>query len=274
MANLDQIKKTKKNYEMMVGISAVIIVIAFISFFSNPFVAIFFFMGGGIAIAIILSKFKKISNEFKHHYVNETIQKLGIDATFEVKKGFSIDEVVSSGVIKKYDRFKSEDLIEGQISGKHFRFADVHIEDVRSNGKSTSVITMFRGRLFEIDYDKKINEQVYVFPNRKNYLPMFSGISKVELESIDFNNRFDVYCSNDHTVFYVLTPVVMEKIKELNDQYNKLAISFKPGKMYVAIDTRIDYFDISLFKALDTHFLDQIETDILVIKEIIKTLSL
>ena len=42
---------------------------------------------------------------------------------------------------------------------------------------------------------------------------------KIETENQSFNGQFDVYATNSHTAFYVVTPLVMERLMEMKKRY-------------------------------------------------------
>lgn len=274
MAELKKISQLKLTCEIISASGIVLFVLGMLTTMANANVGGFITFVIGLAMASIpVFVFKPAAVKFKDKYVKQAINELGIDASFHATYGFTKEEVKNSRAIQLQTRFTSEDLVSGVIDDRAFRFSDIHIEQRRSSGKSSHYVTTFKGRLFEIASDKTAKLPVYIFPNNRKYLPLFSSEKKIELESIKFNQAFDVYSSDEHTAFYVITPRLMERIHDLNAKYEKLSISYIGNKLYVAVDTRIDYFQIALFKPIEEHFIEEFKKDILEIRSIIKTLS-
>lgn len=272
---LAQISKVKLICELFTGIGYFLFAIVMFSMISGAATAITLVLMFLSLTLVIISyySFRPLAIKFKDQYVNQALKELGIEATYNAKYGMTKDDASESGVIQFQSKYSSEDLVEGIIDQKRFRFSDVHVQKRVKTGKSTTYITTFKGRLYQFESDKIAKVPVYIYPNRRKYLPMFSSEKKVELESINFNNTFDVYSTDEHTAFYVITPKLIEKIQELNKKYDKLAISYKGNQLYVSVDTRIDYFKVSLFHPIEATFLTDFKQDILEIREIIKTLS-
>ncbi|MFP4187653.1 MAG: DUF3137 domain-containing protein [Acholeplasmataceae bacterium] len=246
--------------------------VSFLLFMFNPF-AVIGVIVGGIAIAVSSKLLKKLSVEFKEIYVRDALKEIIPTAEYDPKKGFDEERVYASKILKKEDRYASEDYLKGTIKGRTFESADVHLKDVRSNGKSTTVVTVFQGRFFMIDARYGFEEDVYVVPNR--YWPFGApdDLKKVELESIRFNESFDVFSKNEQSAFYLLTPLFMEKLEEFARFAQKTMFGFTQDRVYVAIDTRKDAFDLGMYKPVDSSYVDDINKEISLIEELIELLE-
>ena len=122
--------------------------------------------------------------------MKEEILKIVENGTYEPTKGFLKEEVYGAKLLKKEkDKFHSEDMITGMILGKTFRCADLHLQDVRSSGKSTTVVTVFKGKYFEIELDKMQSSFVYIVNNAAISFGKRDGLSKIDLEWVDFNKH-------------------------------------------------------------------------------------
>lgn len=266
--------KQKKTYEIMAVISGLIFFfsivvmiatqspIAMVGFFI-PFILFFFIQTG----------FKKLSVEFKEKIIQPEISKYVNNALFNPKEGLTKEFVYGSGILKKEDRFHSEDYLEGTIKDKHFISADVHLQDVRSNGKTTTVVTVFQGRFFEIEFEKKFENDVYIFPNLLHRFSLGRGLELVDVESMIFNKKFDVFSKDQHSAFYLLKPRFIEKLIEFHDIHKRVFYGFKDNKVYIAIDTRKDAFDLKMFKAIDDYYFKEIKQEIKLIEDLIELIK-
>ncbi|AIO18159.1 hypothetical protein KQ51_00257 [Candidatus Izimaplasma bacterium HR1] len=275
----DEVNRKKKGYEKGIVISFVIIGIAFITFIpvgmsgTMPFVNMIFFMGGGLMSIYFTSQIKKLSNEFKAKYVEPELQKIFPGSEFFFDTGFTEEEVVNTKLLHRQDRFSSEDMIIGNFDGVKFCSSDVHMQDVRKSGKSTTVVTVFQGRIYEFDFNKNFKYNLLLL--QKGQFRPFEGFNKIKMESVVFNSELKVYAKNDHEAFYILTPQFMERLLELDHKYSdKISFSFKNNKLFIAVDNRIDNFDIKAFKIVDSTIFDSYLQEFLDMKEFIVLLKL
>lgn len=277
----EKINEEKSKYETGVIIGYVLIgigVIIFITLGSNLGLGAFFiaaipFLGGGLYSQYNLRKIKNLSNNFKKKYVTEELKKVFPESSYAYDEGFSEDEVIESGLLKNQDRYKSEDMIKGQYEGVSFSCCDVEQKEVRRSGKHTRVVTIFQGRFYAFDFPKRFKHDLLLL-QPYNFRP-FSHLKKVKTESIEFNSELKIYAENEHEAFYILTPDFMEKLIYFDQKYmDKISFSFKEKRLYIAIDTRKDYFDIKAFKTLDKSIFNEYQDELSDIKDLIKILKL
>ncbi len=276
----EKINSEKKKYEIGIILSFAVVVIAFITFIPMgmasmglPFMNMIFFMGGGIGAMYFTSKIKTLSNEFKSKYVEPELKKVFPNSEFFYDNGFTEQEVINTGLLHRQDRFYSEDMIIGEFDGVKFCSSDVHLQDVRKSGKSSSTVTVFRGRVYEFDFNKTFKYNLLLL-QRGQFRP-FSSFTKVNMESAHFNSELKVYAKDEHEAFYILTPHFMEKLLKLDRKYlNKISFSFKNNKLYIAVDNRRDNFDIQAFKVVDETIFDSYMNEFSDMKEFITLLNL
>ncbi|MFP4478354.1 MAG: DUF3137 domain-containing protein [Candidatus Izemoplasmatales bacterium] len=231
------------------------------------------FLGGAFYASHYQKKIKLLSNNFKAKYVTEEVKKVFPNSTYRYDLGFTENEVIESNLLLKRDRFKSEDLIQGLYDGVSFKCSDLEQKEVRGSGKDRRVVTVFQGRFYEFDFHKNFKHNLILLqPNM--YRP-FSGLNKVDTESIHFNSEFKIFAESDHEAFYILTPDFMEKLIYFDRKYlDKISFSFKNNKLYIAIDTRKDYFDIKPFKKVDMTIFNEYQEELKDIQELVKVLNL
>ena len=128
------------------------------------------------------------------------------------------------------------------------------------NDKEGSLETIFQGIFVKTKFPKFINEKLYIRTNR-NSKSTFARVSydciveeiinktllpikniKVEVDSQEFGNYFDVYCKNKIIAMQLLTADVMQFLidfkKEINIDYeitikeNQVFIRFMSGEMF------------------------------------------
>jgi hypothetical protein len=277
----DKINKEKEKYEKNIIIGGVITALAFILFLplvaslgpSGFIIIVIPFFGGAIYMGQNSRKIKLISSKFKGKFVEEELKKVFPDSIYKQYDGFTEKEVVESGLLFNRDRFYSEDMISGNFESVNFRCSDVKQQEVRKTKNSTRVVTVFQGRFYEFDFHKPFKHDLLLL-QPMNFRP-FSDFHKVNTENINFNSELKVYARNELEAFYILTPDFMEKVRELDDKYlDKISFAFKNNKLYIAVDTRKDYFDFKAFKKVDESLISSYKEEFEDIKAFIFTLNL
>lgn len=271
--NLEEVKRKKSQYESILILSYLALFIGFIIFFLNPYFGFLFFVTGMVLSIVPMKRFKSLSTTFKSQYVKDILEKLIPDSSYDPLSGFEKDIVYGSLILKREDRYHSEDLITGTIQGKHFSCADVHLQDVRSNGKSTTVVTVFHGLFFMIDAAKPFQHDTYIMPNHMFLFGTMNGLKKLDMEYIEFNQTFDVFGSDEMDTFALIKPRFMEEILDFQKDNKKIRLGFQKDKIYVAIDKRKDTFDLKAFRPIDETFFNEINGDIKLIQELLSLIN-
>lgn len=108
------------------------------------------------------------------------------------------------------------------------------------------------------------------------HAPRDRGLGTVKsLESKDFKSKFDVYSSNEHNAFYLLTPNIMEYLLEVErSNSGKIAFAFEKNELHVAIDETDMMFKLPIRKNFthdDVHFLlKDVEIAVNIVEQISK----
>lgn len=224
-----------------------------------------------ISLIIMSVKQKKYRSMYKDYYVRKSINEVFDDANYEPNKGIEFDTIASTKMLNMGDRFNSSDYVSGKYKDVNFELSDVHIEEmiVVSNGKTTttSYATIFRGRWMIFDFNKEFKSNIRVAA--KNFFggrsTLFSKLQRIKLESEEFNKKFYVFGDNEHDVFYILTPQLMEKIEELSDSIGgRVMLCFINNKLHVAVNNGRDNFEpTSVFsKKSDEEIIGRINSEI------------
>lgn len=220
----------------------------------------FFLVLVGIIPAIISGKKNK---EFKMRYKNYFLASQ-FEEVFETPvnvdlNGYSESKIKNSYLIPEGNRFYSDDLISLEYKGVKINRGDVTIQTVTSTGKTTTTVTNFQGQYMVFSFPKNITEFMVIkenafFGNKPG--GMFSNCpktSKVEFESIEFNKMFDVYASNEHEAFYLLTPQFMQVIMDFRKKNShEVYFGFMNNEFHVAVNMEKNLFEPSILKPVTT----------------------
>ncbi len=265
---IEQLKKRKNHLDnLLILISFLLLITISIGlaihwFFLIALLIALFFIPHQLA-------YKKLKLDFKNHHVKKMIDSIIPGLTYVPEKGFDENEVFESKVLKKFTTYKSEDYLSGTIKGKSFESADVRIEQVVSNGKTTTRIIRFLGRLFIVDFQKKFENDVYITTDKIHNQSIFSEDKKVKTESIEFNNKFSVFSESQHSAFYLLTPRFMERMESFSKIAKHVMFAFKDNKIYIAVHTERDAFDIKYSDTIDENYIEFVKEELKLLEDLI-----
>ena len=136
------------------------------------------------------------------------------------------------------------------------------------------------GRWMVFDFNKSFKANIQVcqkgFWNSKlgNWNSR-NTYKKVMLEDQEFNNNFRVYAQDEHEAFYVLTPTIISKIKDLSNNISgKLLFCFVDNKLHVGIANDSDSFEHGIFTKIDEEdIMNNISKDIKLITNFVDELN-
>lgn len=230
-------------------------------------------MGVVLALGITYALTTKVRREYKEAFL-ELFVKKEFEQHFENvavnSTGFDKDVIFNEGLILTGNRYYSNDCITGEYKGMSFSKADVLIQQVTSNGKTSTTTTYFNGQVINVDGLNKMVQRVYVennalkTPSRSGFFSK-SEFEKVDTESVVFNGLFDVFARDAHDAFYVLTPHVMERFISF-PRKTGFGVSLNDHSAQLALDTGRDSLESSIFRQIKEKDIQGVREDIEAIK--------
>ena len=280
MKDFSELNSRRKKSANLVIIGAIGLIIGIVFTFlveEYGFLAFPFIIVGIILISVGGGQFQKLKTLFKTEYLNKALKEVFQDVVYDPFKGLPPERVYRDGILKKADRFHSEDLIQGSFSNVKFVTCDLKLEErhVRQtkNGTQVYYVTYFLGRFFEFEFPKNFPGKIVL--TEGSLLTWFTNLKKVELESVEFNRRFRTYTSDEHSAFYVLTPHLMESLLELERQNpGTIVCAFIDNRLTIAINNNRDTFELNLFQEINDSALQAMKKEMNVISKIIEELRL
>ena len=222
-------------------------------------------------ILIVINELKKseFTKHFKENIVKRLIQEeLGADAIYEQKGGIDLLEISLLRCAQSPDRYDLSDHIISNYNGIPYEVCDAHFEerkvyyDLKGN-RQVRYDTYFKGRIIKIDFKRDLN----IIMKIVNQGPLgFSseGLNKFETEVIDFNKKFKCYVDNTENGFYILTPIFIQKLMELEKMFRGgLVLAFKNNNLYVLINDSGDSLEVSFSKPLNGEQIERIRGEII-----------
>ena len=289
MKGYEMILKTLESMRMKVIYYYIGVVVAgiasFILFVSSNWIwGIIGAIGAFFLLIVGYSKQSNYKNKVKEILAVDIFQNYFDDVTFQAEKGFDEEFIRNTEMIGLGNIYSSNDLLEGTYKNIRFQQSDLLIQRRQSTGKSSVTITLFKGQYRIYEFNKNFTSYLQIrdkenswFKNAKPYqfFTQREETKHLKLESLEFNNMFDVYASDDHEAFYILTPHFMEKVIELNKRMDcQILIGFIDNKLHIASYTSEDLYEPSIWDQIDESYFAKVEEEIKMIIEIIDVLDL
>lgn len=167
-------------------------------------------------ISIVKGQDKYIK-EYKEKIIGRIVNEYNDVFSYNMSFNIGVENYRLSELSEKVDVFKSRDGIYGEISDDAFLdMAYINTDkkhQVVVDGKpKTELINTFYGLFGAIKVKNNINGTIVIKSNdfKKNY-----DINRIELESSEFEKRFDCFAKNKIVALQIFTFDTIEKINEL-----------------------------------------------------------
>jgi Protein of unknown function (DUF3137) len=194
---------------------------------------------GGLAYAY--QPLAKLSRKLKQEYCSAIAQ--AMDASFEVE-GFqpaAFERIKALGLVPGFTRSKFEDHFTGAHKGAHFDLYEAHLEQRRTDGKGrTRYDTVFRGQLLRLTFPRAFLGTTIVRRDAGMF-NMFGGggkLERVRLVSAEFERAFEVWSNDQVEARYLLHPVMMERLIDLEQRLHgkRIRCAFEGGDLLIAVE--------------------------------------
>ena len=190
--------------------------------------------------------------EYKKDIAEPVLNQLFEEVQYRPSQGFSINELEGFRVIAtKLNGIESEDYIEGVYKGSHYRQADVKKKMRADNSEMLNMQRGLRGRVSVYDFNKSIQGEMFIITKETN--AYIKNMEKVAMENLQFNEKFEVYATDAHMVFYVLTPQFMEYLLQLK-LWGDTVFRFADDKVYILRNQVSGIFEPNMGNTLDVTY--------------------
>ncbi len=206
----------------------------------------------------VISKLgEEYKKEFKEKVISEIVSKSNPSFRYLYNKGLSSSEYSSSGFDYGWDRFYSEDYIEGKLEdGSDLRMSQVKTEreeqTTDSDGHTTTTyVTTFLGLYGIIKLQTPTRASFMIKENST-----FSKFNKnrIEMESSEFEKYYDVFANSKDTslrqnAMEIMTPEAIEDFVKIRNLFKKsINVSVNGSNIYFRIEVG-DIFEPPTFKS-------------------------
>ncbi len=233
-------------------------------------------IGLGLFALAIYNFFKayKFHQELQHYFKSELIpvmiQLIHPNLNYAPKASVSQANFDASKIFKfSYDEFKGEDGVRATVGQTEIEFSEVQVVKINRDSKGAETRSVqFQGIFFLADFHKNFHGETFVLKDSAQGLFGSLGTSLqranllrpelVLMENPVFEKQFVVYSTDQVESRYLITPVLMEKMLEMNSKFKGIQFSFVNSKLFVAIPLKENMFEYRLFKKFsDTSYIEQ-----------------
>lgn len=245
----------------------------------------------GIVLRAVLP-LVRLHREIKHEMNAKIAGALGLSYASEPDSPARFDAFREHGLLPSYETASFEDHFAGEAQGADFEFYEARLRKQQRSNDSTGWTTVFRGVLIRIGFPKPV-EGVTVVARDKG---LFNAIEKLGKHSPDgralervglvdpqFEDKFEVYGTDQVMARYLLTPSFMERLLKLEERLDgqnlrcvlddTLAEASGHGELLIAAETGNRFEGGSVFTPLTERArIDELAGEIELIREIVETL--
>lgn len=211
---------------------------------------------------------KRLTRALKAALVSPTCRFFGLDYAAR-PEAFPVDRFARAGLFARdYDKTALEDEIVGERAQVHFQLCEARLErrDDRHDGEEEAqTAIVFEGLLLIYRFPKPFEGETRILPdltwlgNRllaRAFQPDQPG-ERVILEDARFEQRYEVYSTDQIEARYLLTPRFMERLVDLADHFGNqrnVSLAFSGSDLLIAVRTSDDRFEGgSIFQPLADH---------------------
>ena len=150
---------------------------------------------------------------------------------------------------EKYYSFYYEDTIYGQLNeGHNFTMTEIKTEKENGNikGETIGERNKFQGIFVTNQFEHNVNTVIKIRDNFK--ISLFNNDIKLEMDSSEFEEAFNVYAENKIIAMQLLTSDIIQMLVDFKNETNIVPeITIKNSNLYIRLKTG-DLFEANMFK--------------------------
>jgi hypothetical protein len=201
--------------------------------------------GGGWAYAPRAKAIK----ETKRGINRAIAESLGLAYADEFEPGHGFELAKTYQMVPSHDRSSFEDLWSGDLAGRAFTLHEAHLEEQRGSGKNRRWVTVFRGAILTIAFDRQFHGTTLLerekkhrklFGGQKDYVE-FAGhrLDCADMVHPEFEDLFSVWSDDQVEARYLVHPRYIERLVEVERAFGgqNVRALFKGGELAICVES-------------------------------------
>lgn len=243
---MEKLKELKRKYYIVLSV-VIILEFIFMLVVSSMntyelFPLLIFSIPFSVIILVLLYN-QMVKKPFKEEFVPIVLKEINPNISYNLKiDGYEYKKFIQHyKLIQSATTYRFTDVIDDEIDSIKYRSMDLHATHTQSNGKSSTTVTDFKGKVYEVFIGN--NYCNYILKEEK-WKRTPDGYTFLDLESIDFNSKFNLYVSDTHEAHKIFTPSRILNLIELEKKYdNIMTIVHIESKLYILSYDKEDQFE-------------------------------
>ncbi|MGH1456121.1 MAG: DUF3137 domain-containing protein [Alphaproteobacteria bacterium] len=162
----------------------------------------------------------------------------------------ALHKIQPSKIVPRHDKCETEDYFTGQYKGVNVEFSEVDFKQKRRSKNRTYYVSVFKGLAILLDMNsKRFYGHTMIDKDRSKISEWFKeqtgGLKRANLVDPEFEKIFDVYTNDQVEARYLIDPVMMERLKAVQDGYDGEGIraAFYESKLLILVESKHNYFE-------------------------------
>lgn len=221
----------------------------------------------GIGTLIIGSNGKsELEKELKTNLRSEYSRKFYKEYIYNYKG--KLDELYfkKSNLFPRYNIYDGSGYSNGVYNNIEFETSDYILKQRNvyydKNGYHETIVIVDTGRLFVFQLKKTFDCTLYIM--EKKFLTSSPGGKKIEMESIEFNKKFAVYCDDAEMAYYIINPRFMDKLFAFEKMFKgDISIKIQGNTVLIVISKYAPFFKFDIHRSFnDENYLNDFIQDV------------
>ena len=222
-------------------------------------VAVILFMVAIVAGIVAYQPLAKVGETLKRQYCSAIADAMGATFAMGAFEPPAFDRLRALNLVPGFSRSSFEDLFRGTYKSSAFELYEGHLEQRHTDSKGrTRYTTVFRGQLIRMHFPREFLG-VTIVRRDAGVFNVFGGgkaqgqkLERVRLVDSRLERAFEVWGNDQVEARYLLHPVMMERLLELETKLHgkRLRCAFEGGDVLVAVEGGNLFEPGDLFKPL------------------------
>lgn len=185
-------------------------------------------------ISVLASQSSKIEEVFNEKVIPQLVS--GYDVNLKYKSSIGLEEkVYVDGFWENYDEYRSNDMISGEKNGYSVDMARVDtIVNIRNSDGEEKHRKIFGGTAAVTSIHKNLKGITRISSDKGALSKIFDDSQRIEMDSSEFEQYFDVYSDNKIETMQILTSDFMEiMIEYVRKTGINLEMTLLDNKFYI-----------------------------------------